>query len=113
MMGYQGPERRRHKRHEMACPLALLGADGAATARSKTIDLSDGGLLVSLPDDRAPESGAGLRVKLSVPRSTPNTYMLEEFGSSATVVRREPLAGKRLIGVALQFGEPLRLGIEV
>ena len=82
-------------------------------ARGRTINISDGGALVSIPRDTAPEISANVNARFSVPRSTPNTYMLEQFASSACVVRRQALVDDSRAGVAVRFSKPLKLGLEV
>ena len=107
---YDGSERRRHKRYRVPCPVRLSGGP-AGEAAGKTANVSDGGLLVALPRRTLPACGSLVDVLLRVPRSTPNTYMLEEFTSRARVVRHET-SGSRA-SAALQFLRPLELAVEV
>jgi len=106
-------ERRRHKRHELACPVSLAGEDAQAPAKTKGINISDGGILFPLPRQAVPDVGAKVHVDFSVPRSTPNTFLMEEFSSRAVVVRSEPGGGKVPARIALEFERPMDLGIEV
>ena len=106
-------ERRKHKRHDLACPVRFAGDEAEAPARIKGINISDGGILFPLPGQAAPDVGAQVQVDFSVPRSTPNTFLMEEFSSKAIVVRTEPGGGRRPVRVALRFEQPMDLGIEV
>jgi hypothetical protein len=60
-----------------------------------------------------PRVNERVRVVLAVPRSTPNTYMLEEVSCEATVVRHQPLEDNSVVGVAIRFQPPQDLGLEV
>ncbi|MCD6304170.1 MAG: PilZ domain-containing protein [Planctomycetes bacterium] len=105
-------ERRRHKRHELPCPAALAVRDGERPARTRTINLSDGGMLLAVPAESAPPAGQRVKVRFSVPRSTPNTYLLEEFTSDATVVRTVPADQADRRRLALQFVQPIDLALD-
>ena len=105
-------ERRRYKRLPLACPVSLNDAGGEPVGQSRGLNISDGGMLLPLPPERAPEAGSQVRATFSVPRSTPNTFLLEEFSCKAFVVRQEP-ENERSCQVALRFEPPLDLGLEV
>jgi hypothetical protein len=106
------PERRENKRNELSCPVTLTNGHSEVTATAKSLNISDGGALIKLPADSVPSFGSELIIKLSVPRKTANTYMPEEFVCNGRVVRHQPLEDDRWIGVALQFGRPLRLELD-
>jgi hypothetical protein len=106
-------ERRRHKRHELACPLSVSEQGGGVLANSRSINISDGGMLFPVPADARPKRGASVRVEFSVPRATPNTFLLEGFSAEATVVRHEPAGGDTPARVALAFQGPVDLALEV
>jgi hypothetical protein len=112
-MSDYGQERRVHKRQNLACPISFLSRGGHAVAVGKTINISDGGALISLPACAIPDIGANVNVKFAVPRNTPNTYMLEKFASQACVTRRHALLKDSSAGVAVRFGRPLDLALEV
>jgi len=112
-MPLPGEERRSYKRHNLDCPVAILDRGGRAVARGRTVNLSDGGALVSIPTSYAPEVSTNVKVLFSVPRATPNTYMLEEFASPACVVRRQGLVDESAEGVAVRFTRPLNLALEI
>ena len=106
-------EKRQHKRTELAFSFTLRGGESEVISKTKSLNISDGGALVSVPVDAVPEFGSNLHVCFSVPRKTPNTYMLEDFLCSGRVVRHQPLEDNRLVGVALEFSQPLQLALEV
>ena len=53
-----------------------------------------------------------MTISFAVPRSTANTYMLEDFSAQARVLRHQPLRNADLAGVAVQFVQPIDLGLE-
>lgn len=112
-MAGHGAERRKHKRHDLRCPIRLFSRGGTQVAGSKTINISDSGAFVPLPLNFLPQATEPLNVAISVPRSTANTYMLEDFACRATVTRHQPVTDKDQMGVALCFVAPLNLAIEV
>ena len=77
--------------------------------------MSDGGALLQAPADQELAPGEPVKLLLRVPRSTPNTYMLEDFSSGANVVRRQPAADAAGPGqyLAVRFSEPLSLELAV
>jgi c-di-GMP-binding flagellar brake protein YcgR len=105
-------ERRQDKRFPLACPVVLLDDEKDSPLKARTVNVSDGGLLLSMPSEAAPEQDRRLTVRLLVPRSTPNTYMLEEFVGQARVLRHQELADDSS-AVAVQFVKRLRLDLEV
>lgn len=112
-MSQRTSEQRKHRRTEIACPASVFDRSGRLQAKGRTMNLSDGGACVSVPIDRLPRIHDRVNVTFSVPRSTPNTYMLEEFASPADVVRHEPLEDTALVAVAIQFERPMDLALEV
>ncbi len=106
-------ERRQHKRYEMDRPVSVHVSQGDLIADGKTLNVSDGGVLLIVPAGEAPQHGRDVEVKFSLPRSTPNTYMLEEVVSSGRVVRRQPMNDDSATGVAVRFWEPIDLAVEV
>ena len=102
-------ERRAFQRHDLPCPISLLGQDGRLMAQARTVNVSDGGAYVHVPAHGLPsEPPVSLTVHLAVPRTTPNTYMLEDFQMPAVVVRLDRLVDGHA-GVALRFVRPVRL----
>jgi len=106
-------ERRKHPRFDLSCPIRIEGDAGNALHRTRALNVSDGGVFVAVPIDALPPFGSELNVQFSVPRTTPNTYMLEEFSSRAKVVRHQPMKDSRQAGLAMRFAEPLELMLEV
>ena len=106
-------ERREHKRHDLACPIRFYDRGGVEIAHAKTTNLSDGGAFVGVPIRFLSDIGEQVNVAFSVPRSTPNTYMLEDFASEARVVRHVAMQDTDHAGIALAFSGPLELEIEV
>jgi c-di-GMP-binding flagellar brake protein YcgR len=112
-MARRDVERRRHKRFPLPCPARII-AGGSREARGKTVNVSDGGMFVAIPiSSPLPACYEAVDVVFSLPRSTPNTYMLEEVSSTARVLRHQALKNDRLAGLALQFAKPLNLAVEV
>jgi hypothetical protein len=105
-------ERRVHKRLGLSCPIMLSGEHEAQPLKSKTINVSNGGVFLAVPVHQVPSHGASVSLRLLVPRSTPNTYMLEEFQSQAKVLRHEMLKDNTQVGVALVFDRKIDLGLE-
>jgi len=108
----KGPERRKHKRQELACPMAMSDRAGQCVARGRTANISDGGALVPIVSGDTPGEGQVVEVRFSVPRSTPNTFLYEEFTSPARVVRRKRRSRSRPACIAIQFHKPLELDLE-
>ncbi len=105
------PERRRFRRAALSCPVRLEDADQEVVALGKTLNVSDSGAYLVVNIESLRRLGKTARVEFSVPRSTPNTYMLEKFSAQAHVLRHEPMLDDRHAGVALQFDQPLALGL--
>jgi hypothetical protein len=112
-MSSRAAERRRHKRQALACPVIVASPHGRVLGQTKAINLSDGGVYIPLPLDSVPTPSSRVKLVISVPRTTANTYMLEEFNCSARVLRHHPLLDEKLAGVALQFVESVQFGLEV
>ena len=105
-------ERRKHKRHRISCPLAMHRTGEKEPVKGKTVDLSDGGAMLPIPIKFVPRVSERVRVVLALPRSTANTYMLEEVACEARVVRHQPMEDNTVVGVALQFSPTQDLGLE-
>lgn len=105
-------EKRQHRRTPLRCPIVLRGAHNQVVARGSTIDLSDGGAFVEVSLSYLPDLPREVQAELSVPRSTPNTFLLEPFASPAGIVRHQPLKNAAVAGIAIAFQRPLRLHLE-
>lgn len=114
-MAQQTRERRAHRRLVLTCPVVVSDEGGRELLRTRTLNVSDGGALLQAPADQELAPGEPVKLLLRVPRSTPNTYMLEDFSSGANVVRRQAAADAAGPGqyVAVRFAEPLGLELEV
>jgi len=106
-------ERRAHKRFAVPCCSEIADLNRDQTIKGKALNLSDGGLLMAMPIEAVPPRDSVVRVNFSLPRSTPNTYLLEDVACKAKVIRHEPMKDASLAGVALKFTEPISLMIEV
>lgn len=106
-------ERRAHERWNLACPVTIVQAGGSFYASGKTLNVSDGGAFVTVPAEDWPDAAeeTELTIRLSVPRSTPNTYLLEDFHANARVVRTRPANGEDF-AVALEFIQPIPLNLD-
>ena len=107
-------ERRAHRRYDLACPIAILDGNPEALFRGRCENVSDGGVYLTvraaeLADDPLP---ARMTIKLSVPRSTPNSFMYEEVAAEATLIRQFPCDDGRRSGLALRFVRPVVLDLE-
>ena len=76
-------------------------------------NISDGGAYLVVPTDALLSRGCEVDISFSVPRTTPNTYMLEDFACKAKVVRHQRLTEGDRRGMALQFDKPKQLVLEV
>jgi len=106
-------ERRKHKRHELECPVELSDGAGKVLAKARGVNISDGGMLLPVASEALPKRGARVHLDFSIPRSTPNTFLMEEFACKAFVIREESPDGRRPAHVAVEFERPMDLGIEV
>ena len=104
-------ERRQYKRHPLGCPAHLADETGTCLLAGKTVNISDGGLIMPAPEAAA-QPGQQLDLKLSIPRSTPNTFLMQAFTAKAIVVRHD-LSDDDAGRVAVRFEPPLDLDLEV
>ncbi len=112
-MANQASERRRHKRHDISCPVTIHNPGGEMLFQAKTTNISDGGIFIAVPINSLQKLGRKINVSLRLPRSTPNTFMFEDFACHASVVRHEPLTDHEQAGIAMAFAKPLDLQISV
>jgi len=107
------PEQRQHERHEVRCPISLCDDDGRELLTAHTANISDGGAFLSTADDGPPAVDGICQVRFALPRTTPNTRMLEDVSCEARVVRHQGPHEGRSGGVGIHFTRPLDLMIEV
>lgn len=105
-------ERRNHKRHPLPCPARLVDETGTYLASGKTVNISDGGLLMPFRLDALTEAGTQVDVKLSIPRTTPNTCLMQPFKTQAYIVRSEA-DDEGNCHIAVRFQTPIDLDLEV
>ena len=108
-MAQLSSERRRDKRTSLTCSVKLLDRTGELLAESKTINISDGGMLLSLPVKSLPSIGNNLNCEVALPRFTSTSFMFERFTSNVRVLRHQPMVDDRYAGMALGFAQPQKL----
>jgi len=108
----KGQERRQFPRFDLACPLTICEPDGREVATTKTLNVSDGGLFAAVPVKTLPAHGTRVALTLRIPRSTPNTFMLEELEAAGQIIRQQPMKDHSMAGIALRFARPLTLQLD-
>lgn len=91
----------------------MFDRGGRQLAEGRTVDLSDGGTFVATGAETPQGLPERVNVTLSVPRSTANTYMVEEVAAEANVLREQLAGNQGEAGLALQFRRQLALRLEV
>jgi len=97
----------------LVCPFVLDGTASHPVTHARSLNISDGGVLLSMPVHALPPVNTSVSFRFYVPRRTPNTYMLEPFVSEGHVVRHEPMEDDQFAAVAVQFVRPLQLELDV
>ena len=105
-------ERRAYGRFDLACPVVVTDGEGNELLKTKTLNLSDGGALLTSPAKRTIPLGQYVHVDVRLPRSTPNTFMFENVSSDASILRHQPMQDNSSVATALTFTKPLKLGLE-
>ena len=103
-------ENRRYYRFVMSYPVKLYERGGRPLVTGKTLDLSRGGALLSLPQATSDDLGVGESVNVTV-SLPPESYRAEaatDFACEARVVRRGQTSG-RAGNIAIQFARPMQL----
>ena len=95
------------------CPVSVFTRSGEFVAKGRSLDISDGGAYVSVPAEAIDRIQGRVNLTFSIPRSTENTYMLEDFACQADILRQQPLVDESLAGVAIAFTTPMNLGLKV
>jgi hypothetical protein len=101
-------EKRVHQRFELSCPVVITDSHGKKLLRTQTLNISDGGAMLAEHDDFL--AGDMLQADMKVPRSTPNTFLMEDVPTNAMVVRHQNIQAHD--GMAIAFIEPLSLKLE-
>jgi len=111
MSGVNLRERRQFNRVGKACPVWFVH-ENTQEIKAKTLNLSDGGMLCVVKEDEVPwHVGDFVRLRLNVPRETPNTYFLESMETDGRVVRFDVARDVQGHLVALAFHPRLDLGL--
>ena len=108
-----GAERRTSIRMDIPCPWVMRDSAGQTIAKGKSLNVGDGGMFLPMRVEHLPPRDSRVTISFAVPRTTPNTYMLEDFSAQATVLRHQPLVKSDLAGVAVKFVQPVSLGLEL
>ena len=117
-------ERRNFRRVPLVCDVwqrgypSAPGDSGVAGMAGRTLNLSDGGVLIQLT--RLPEGafsrprlGQLIELTLALPRVTTDTYLLEHVRVEGEVVRVVgPGADQPPASVAVRFGRPVNLQLD-
>lgn len=105
-------ERRQFDRISKSCPVWFSAEELRDELKARTVNLCDGGVLCRLGVDEVPWNvGDFVRLRLNVPRETPNTYFLENVEADCRVVRFEVSREGDDHLMALAFHPRLDLGI--
>jgi len=98
---------------EISCPLVVCDHTGRELFQIRTTNISNSGLYLETPVSNLPDGGVpdDVRLRIAVPRNSPNTFELEQFQTDARLVRATMLADEDSAGIALQFVEPIALGV--
>ncbi len=108
-------ERRQFDRIGKQCPLWFVGEqtdEKADEIKARTVNICDGGILCRIKEDEVPwQVGDFVRLRINLPRETPNTYFLESIEADGRVIRFEiPGDGDGHL-MALAFHPRLDLGM--
>ena len=105
-------ERRAYRRFDLACPVVVTDSEGNELLKTKTLNLSDGGALLTAPAKETIGLGQYVHVNVRLPRSTANTFMFENVSSDASILRHEPMKDHASVATAMKFTKPMKLGLE-
>ncbi len=111
-MSADSAERRNYVRLALTCAVELIDATNQAVAHGRTINISNGGALVRIPIGSAPSLGSVVEMKMHVPHSRDGTGPTREFSAQVRILRCEQEADSDNTAVAMQFLEPLELGLQ-
>ncbi len=108
-MRNRGQERRKHERHEIERPVRIYQPGGDLLTRGNTLNISDGGVLISVPIDKVPQYQQDVDVKICRPGDEDDVHNSEEVTSRGCVVRHQPMEENITAGVAIRFEKPVEL----
>ena len=106
-------ERRASRRFDLTCPVVVTDSEGNELLNTKTLNLSDGGVLLTAPAKQTIPLGQYVHVSVQLPRSTPNTFMLEKISADVSILRHEPMQDHSHVATAMMFTKPIKLGLAV
>ncbi len=105
-MPEKGKERRDHERFDVPCTVCLLSRSGQAIATVETINISDGGALMSAREEVNVSVGDRITIEVTVPeKGDPDRS--HTLSCPATVIRKVDAAAPYDTLVAVAFPEPL------
>jgi len=111
MSGAHVRERRQFERIGKTCPVWFVNEE-TREIKARTVNIGDGGMLCRIKEDEIPwHVGDFVRMRLNVPRETPNTYFLENLETDGRVVRFDIPGDQDGHLVALAFHPRLDLGL--
>jgi len=105
-------ERRACRRFDLTCSVVVTDSVGNELLKTRTLNLSDGGVLLTAPIKQTIPLGQYVHVDMRLPRSTENTFMFENISAEAGIIRHEPMIEHSSIATALTFTKPMKLGLE-
>ena len=105
-------ENRRHARFEIDAAVSLFD-DQRELLSGNSLNISDGGALLAVPAKPAARVGQTVQVSMRLPRSTLNSFLLEEVACPAKIVRRQRYGSNGKTALALQFDQPQDLGLDL
>lgn len=105
-------ERRAYRRVDLACPVVVTDTAGNELLRAKTLNLSDGGVLLTTPVEDAIPLGQPVHIDVHLKRSTANTFMFENVSTDVNILRHEAMQDHSHVATAMKFAKPIKLGLE-
>ncbi len=105
-------ERRAYRRFDLTCPVVVTDNAGKELLRTKTLNLSNGGALLTIPAKQTIPLGQPVHIDVRLGRSTANTFMLENISTAASILRHEPMQDHSSVATALTFTKSMKLGLE-
>jgi len=110
-MSQDPTERRRYPRFELACPVELRDSTGQVLAQTETANVSHGGFLASLPSQAGITLEDVLSIDLLVPPDAAGAGQPRPYACQGKVVRVQDLDDPEAKVVAVEFLQPLDLGL--
>ena len=105
-------ERRAYRRFNLACTVVVSDSAGKELMRTKTLNLSDGGVLLTTAIEDTIPLGQPVHIDVHLGRSTANTFMFENVSTDANILRHEPMQDHSSVATAMKFTKPMKLGLE-